>query len=81
MTPQDFYNAGFSACLTPPACWQQEPGHFFVRPQAQGTAYVRYLSGEPDEIEAFVGDWSRPWLYWFCQGCRATLPQLLHRLG
>lgn len=82
MTLTDFCAAGFVPCPSPPPCWQREPGTFYTRMQAQGAAYVRYLSqtGQPEEIEAFVGDWARPWAYWYCWGCGATLSQLLRRL-
>ena len=81
MTPEEFYAAGFSSCLLPPPCWQQDAGTFYVRTQEQGAAYVRYSAGWPDEIEAFVGDWAHPWTYWYCWGCGATLSQLLSRLN
>lgn len=83
MTPQDFYAAGFSPCPAPPPCWQREVGTFYTRMQAQGAAYVRHLAGhgQPDELEAFVGEWARPWTYWYCWGCKATLAQLLRRLS
>ena len=80
MTPEEFYAAGFLACPVPPPCWQREPGTFYMRAQDQGAAYVRYLAGLPDEVEAFVGEWARPWTYWYCWGCGATLNQLLRRL-
>jgi hypothetical protein len=81
MTPQDFYAAGFTPCPSPPPCWQQDLGAFFIRMQDQGAAYVRYLAGQHDEIEAFVGDWHHPHTYWYCSGCNVTLPQLLSRLS
>ncbi|WP_375417540.1 hypothetical protein [uncultured Hymenobacter sp.] len=81
MTPQDFYAAGFQLCPQPPLCWRQEMGTFYTRMQAQGTAYVRHLTGTSGEVEAFVGDWARPWTYWYCWGYEPTLKQLLRRLS
>lgn len=87
MTSDDFYAAGFRACPVPPPCWQQEPGAFYTRSQAQGVAFVRYLAehcpkgGTLEEIEAFVGDWRRPWTYWYCRSSAVTSRELLHRLS
>ena len=81
MTTDDFYAAGFTECHLPPPCWQQDNGFFYKRAQAQGAAYVRYLPGRYEEIEAFVGDWQRPFIYWYCSGCDVTVALLLQRLS
>jgi hypothetical protein len=87
MTSDDFSAAGFQPCQVPPPCWQREPGTFYMRMQAQGAAFVRYLaqaapgSGLREEIEAFVGDWQHPWAYWYCCGGGVTPGQLQQRLG
>jgi hypothetical protein len=82
MNPDQLTAAGFDPCLIVPGLhW---PGDEFA------PLYVRYLPTgpglyahcpleRPEEVVAFVGDWSRPLRYW--QGPAQSLEQLLGQLG
>lgn len=81
MSPEQLTAAGFRPCEAPNPFW---PGDIFaplyMRRLPQGsTLYVHCPLEHPDEVLAFVGDWSRPLRY--CRGVIGNMSQLLHQLG
>ena len=82
MTPDQLTAAGFRPVqIAPRLHW---PGDAFaplyVRHLPLGpSVYAHCPLERPNEVVAFVGDWTKPLRYW--QGLAPTVGQLLRRLG
>ncbi|MCC2546486.1 hypothetical protein LJY25_08530 [Hymenobacter sp. BT175] len=63
LTPHHLYEAGFRSCPQPPSCWAKSL-HVYARRLRRGMAYVLCPDHPTARVEAFVGDWRQPEVYY-----------------